>query len=51
MLKHAEDKVKNLGAIFDSRLSFEYHINHCDLELNNNNNDLLEKDGSTKNCI
>ena len=25
-LRHMEDKVKNLGVIFDSRLSFEHHI-------------------------
>ena len=26
MVRHMEDKVKNLGVIFDSRLSFEHHI-------------------------
>ena len=25
-VRHMEDKVKNLGVIFDSRLSFEHHI-------------------------
>ena len=25
-VRHTEDKVKNLGVIFDSRLSFEHHI-------------------------
>ena len=26
MVKHTEDKVRNLGVLFDSRLSFDSHI-------------------------
>ena len=28
-VRHMEDKVKNLGVIFYSRLSFEHHIKYC----------------------
>ena len=35
-VRHMEDKVKNLGGIFDSRLSFEHHINSLCSRLNRN---------------
>ena len=33
-IRHMEDKVKNLGVIFDSRLSFEHHIKSLCSRLN-----------------
>ena len=33
-VRHVEDKVKNLGVIFDSRLSFEHHIKSLCSRLN-----------------
>ena len=33
-VRHMEDKVKNLGVIFDSRLSFEHHIKSLCSRLN-----------------
>ena len=33
-IPHMEDKVKNLGVIFDSRLSFEHHIKSLCSQLN-----------------
>ena len=33
-VRHMEDKVNNLGVIFDSRLSFEYHIKSLCSRLN-----------------
>ena len=33
-VQHMEDKVKNLGVIFDSRLSFEHHIKSLCSRLN-----------------
>ena len=33
-VKHMEDKVKNLGVIFDCRLSFEHHIKSLCSRLN-----------------
>ena len=35
-VRHMEDKVKNLGVIFDSRLSFEHHIKSSCSRLNGN---------------
>ena len=28
-VRHMQDKVKNLGVIYESRLSFEHHIKLC----------------------